>query len=123
MYMATPSRVSVSYFDGYNKIEQGGGDQVVMYTTTPSRVGVTDLDEYGHTEQDECATSMDMTRLSRVRVTYLDGYDQTVTIFLLHPHILLLSFFSIHHTWRTTRIIATHLFLIVSSHSILLRSL
>ena len=46
-----------------------------------------------------------------------------VTIFLLHPHILLLSSFSIHRTWRTTRIVATHLFLIVSSHSILLRSL
>ena len=46
-----------------------------------------------------------------------------VTIFLLHPRILLLSSFSIHCTWHTTRIVATHLFLIIGSHSILLCSL
>ena len=46
-----------------------------------------------------------------------------VIIFLLHPRILLLSSFSIHRTWRMTHIITTHLFLVVGSHSILLRSL
>ena len=36
-----------------------------------------------------------------------------VIIFLLHPHILLLSSFSIHRTWRMTHIITTHLFLLL----------
>ena len=52
-----------------------------------------------------------------------DSPSAVVTIFLLHPRILLLFSFSIHRTWHTTRIIATHLFLIVGSHSILLRFL
>ena len=43
-----------------------------------------------------------------------------VTIFLLHPHILLFSSFSVHRTWCTTHIITTHLLLVMGSHSILL---
>ena len=46
-----------------------------------------------------------------------------VTIFLLHPCILLFSSFSIHYTWCTTHIITTYLFLVIGSHSALLRSL
>ena len=46
-----------------------------------------------------------------------------VTIFLLHPCILLLSSFSIHRTWHTTCIVTTHLFLVIGSHSILLQYL
>ena len=46
-----------------------------------------------------------------------------VTIFLLHSCILLLSSFSIHHTWGTTCIVATHLLLVIGFHSALLHSL
>ena len=43
-----------------------------------------------------------------------------ITIFLLHSRILLFSSFSVHHTWHTTRIVSTHLLLVIGSHSILL---
>ena len=41
----------MSYFNGYDKTEQGGSDQVEMYTTTLSRVRMTDLNGYDETER------------------------------------------------------------------------
>ena len=52
--------------------------------------------------------------------SYRDGEFHSVTIFLLHSCILVFSSFSVHRTWRTTRIVTTHLLLVVGSHSILL---
>ena len=48
---------------------------------------------------------------------------KAVTIFLLHPCILLFSSFPVHRTWCTTHIFTAHLLLVIGSHSILLRSL
>ena len=59
--------------------------------------------------------------LVKLGIQVYDGGN--VTIFLFHPHILLLSSFSIHCTWCTTCIVTTHLLLVIGSHSILLQSL
>ena len=51
-------------------------------------------------------------------------YDgSNVTIFLLHPCVLLFSSFSVHRTWCTTHISTTHLLLVMGSRSILLCAL